>query len=139
MSCCVLQAREFYSKFVEQMRAAYVPGAATMWDVLGAAGCQCCWAWRSMQPGTKAPVVSLARTVCGFQLALRATQHHGNQTELSPSTKSLTTTLCLVLWVAAGADRVQDGVFGAMMNVALENDGPVTFILDSGHQGSGHH
>jgi hypothetical protein len=37
------------------------------------------------------------------------------------------------------AERVQDGVFGAMMNVALENDGPVTFILDSGHQGSGHH
>ena len=28
-------------------------------------------------------------------------------------------------------DRVKDGVFGAMMNVALENDGPVTFLLDS--------
>eukprot|EP00002_Diphylleia_rotans_P001399 TRINITY_DN10795_c0_g1_i1.p1 TRINITY_DN10795_c0_g1~~TRINITY_DN10795_c0_g1_i1.p1 ORF type:complete len:184 (+),score=41.27 TRINITY_DN10795_c0_g1_i1:49-600(+) len=27
--------------------------------------------------------------------------------------------------------RVKDGVFGAMMNVALENDGPVTLILDS--------
>lgn len=36
-------------------------------------------------------------------------------------------------------ERVHDGVFGAMMNVALENDGPVTFIVDSGHQGSGHH
>ncbi|WIA13316.1 hypothetical protein OEZ85_006899 [Tetradesmus obliquus] len=32
-------------------------------------------------------------------------------------------------------DRVHDGVFGAMMNVELVNDGPVTFMLDSGHQG----
>lgn len=39
----------------------------------------------------------------------------------------------------AAAELVHDGVFGAMMNVALENDGPVTFILDSGHQGAGHH
>lgn len=29
------------------------------------------------------------------------------------------------------ADRVKDGVFGAMMNVALVNDGPVTFVVDS--------
>ena len=29
------------------------------------------------------------------------------------------------------ADRVKDGVFGAMMKVSLVNDGPVTFILDS--------
>jgi D-tyrosyl-tRNA(Tyr) deacylase len=36
---------------------------------------------------------------------------------------------------AYAPERVQDGVFGAMMNVALENDGPVTFVLDSGHQG----
>jgi D-tyrosyl-tRNA(Tyr) deacylase len=28
-------------------------------------------------------------------------------------------------------DRVQDGVFGAMMDVGLVNDGPVTFLLDS--------
>ncbi|EFN55419.1 hypothetical protein CHLNCDRAFT_23493, partial [Chlorella variabilis] len=27
--------------------------------------------------------------------------------------------------------RVKDGVFGAMMDVALVNDGPVTFLLDS--------
>lgn len=26
---------------------------------------------------------------------------------------------------------VKDGIFGAMMNVKLENDGPVTIILDS--------
>jgi D-aminoacyl-tRNA deacylase len=29
------------------------------------------------------------------------------------------------------ADKVKDGVFAAMMNVALENDGPVTWALDS--------
>ena len=29
------------------------------------------------------------------------------------------------------AYRVKDGVFGAMMNVSLENDGPVTVIVDS--------
>jgi D-Tyr-tRNAtyr deacylase len=28
-------------------------------------------------------------------------------------------------------ERVKDGVFGAMMKVKLENDGPVTFILDT--------
>eukprot|EP01156_Anaeramoeba_ignava_P006170 Anaeramoba_ignava/a347936_32.p2 GENE.a347936_32~~a347936_32.p2 ORF type:complete len:114 (+),score=31.72 a347936_32:1131-1472(+) len=30
-----------------------------------------------------------------------------------------------------GEDKVQDGEFGAMMKVSLENDGPVTLILDS--------
>ncbi|KAJ1976111.1 D-tyrosyl-tRNA(Tyr) deacylase [Dimargaris cristalligena] len=29
------------------------------------------------------------------------------------------------------ADRIQDGQFGAMMDVAIHNDGPVTIILDS--------
>lgn len=33
--------------------------------------------------------------------------------------------------LAAGAKGVGDGVFGAMMRVSLENDGPVTFILDT--------
>eukprot|EP00894_Picocystis_sp_ML_P004316 jgi/Pico_ML_1/54833/g693.t2 len=28
-------------------------------------------------------------------------------------------------------DRVSDGIFGAMMRVQLENDGPVTLCLDS--------
>ena len=28
-------------------------------------------------------------------------------------------------------ERVQSGVFGAMMKVSLVNDGPVTFLLDS--------
>lgn len=31
--------------------------------------------------------------------------------------------------------RVKDGVFGAMMDVALVNAGPVTFILDSDAEG----
>jgi len=28
-------------------------------------------------------------------------------------------------------DKIKDGVFGAMMNVSLTNEGPVTFTLDS--------
>jgi hypothetical protein len=35
------------------------------------------------------------------------------------------------------ADRVHDGEFGAMMEVALVNDGPVTIIVDSGEKSSG--
>ena len=33
--------------------------------------------------------------------------------------------------------RVETGVFGAMMDVALVNDGPVTFVLDTEQVGSG--
>ena len=33
------------------------------------------------------------------------------------------------------ADMVQDGVFGAMMDVELVNDGPVTLIIESGLKG----
>ena len=33
--------------------------------------------------------------------------------------------------------RVETGVFGAMMDVALVNDGPVTFVLDTEQPGSG--
>jgi D-tyrosyl-tRNA(Tyr) deacylase len=29
------------------------------------------------------------------------------------------------------SDKVKDGVFGAMMDVELINDGPVTLIVDS--------
>lgn len=29
------------------------------------------------------------------------------------------------------ADKIKDGVFGAMMEVSLVNDGPVTLVLDS--------
>jgi D-tyrosyl-tRNA(Tyr) deacylase len=32
---------------------------------------------------------------------------------------------------AAGVDQVETGRFGAMMDVALVNDGPVTIVLDS--------
>lgn len=29
------------------------------------------------------------------------------------------------------AEKVKDGKFGAMMNVSLVNDGPVTIVIDS--------
>lgn len=34
------------------------------------------------------------------------------------------------------AGKVQDGVFGAMMDVQLVNDGPVTYIVDSNEHDS---
>ena len=33
----------------------------------------------------------------------------------------------------AGVKRVEHGVFGALMQVAIHNDGPVTILLDSDH------
>ncbi|KAK0525675.1 D-tyrosyl-tRNA(Tyr) deacylase [Tilletia horrida] len=36
-----------------------------------------------------------------------------------------------------GEGKVQDGVFGAMMDVALVNDGPVTILLDTNDKKSG--
>ncbi len=33
----------------------------------------------------------------------------------------------------AGVQRVEHGVFGAQMQVAIQNDGPVTIMLDSDH------
>lgn len=36
-----------------------------------------------------------------------------------------------------GQGRVQDGVFGAMMDVALVNDGPVTIQYDTKTNGNG--
>ena len=35
------------------------------------------------------------------------------------------------------AAKVKDGVFGAMMDVALVNDGPVTLIIESPSSGGG--
>lgn len=35
------------------------------------------------------------------------------------------------LKLGIGEDKVKDGEFGAMMDVGISNDGPVTFILDS--------
>lgn len=39
--------------------------------------------------------------------------------------------------VAQGAKGVSDGVFGAMMHVRINNDGPVTFLLDTEESGGG--
>jgi D-tyrosyl-tRNA(Tyr) deacylase len=35
---------------------------------------------------------------------------------------------------ALGADRVRSGVFGAMMQVRMVNDGPVTILIQSQHE-----
>eukprot|EP01026_Neomeris_dumetosa_P074344 TRINITY_DN7724_c0_g1_i1.p2 TRINITY_DN7724_c0_g1~~TRINITY_DN7724_c0_g1_i1.p2 ORF type:complete len:161 (+),score=19.02 TRINITY_DN7724_c0_g1_i1:89-571(+) len=34
------------------------------------------------------------------------------------------------------SDLIKDGVFGAMMDVALVNDGPVTYVLDTWERGA---
>lgn len=82
--------------------------------------------------------VATSKACCSATLAISAMRHHNSV--LRSALLSLRR-CCLAAWCVCvcAAERVQDGVFGAMMNVALENDGPVTFILDSGHQGSGHH
>ena len=45
---------------------------------------------------------------------------------ISPSSSTTT----LPARSGAGRERVQTGVFGARMDVALVNDGPVTIVLD---------
>lgn len=34
---------------------------------------------------------------------------------------------------AAGVQRIEQGIFGALMQVEIHNDGPVTIVLDSEH------
>ncbi|KAF8341400.1 uncharacterized protein EI90DRAFT_2905534 [Cantharellus anzutake] len=47
------------------------------------------------------------------------------------SSKAMYATVLERLGAMYDASRVKDGKFGAMMSVGLENDGPVTFTLDS--------
>ena len=69
---------------------------------------------------------------------------HGSLKKPKPDFhRSLTTEAARALWgdairvfeAAHGKGRVQVGVFGAMMEVALVNDGPVTLTLDSFNRG----
>ena len=64
---------------------------------------------------------------------------HGSLTKPKPSFhRSLGTAAATALWADAvraftaahGAERIQTGVFGAMMQVDLCNDGPVTLCVD---------
>lgn len=48
-----------------------------------------------------------------------------------PSAKELFDRLVIDMRGVLGEDRVQTGEFGAMMDVSLQNDGPVTILLDS--------
>lgn len=68
---------------------------------------------------------------------------HGSLTKPKPSFhRSLGTAAATALWADAvrvfsaahGAERVQTGVFGAMMQVELCNDGPVTLALDTANR-----
>jgi len=45
--------------------------------------------------------------------------------------KALYETFLTLLQTNYQTDKIKDGVFGAMMDVALVNDGPVTIVIDS--------
>jgi D-tyrosyl-tRNA(Tyr) deacylase len=68
---------------------------------------------------------------------------HGSLTKPKPSFhRSLGTAAATALWADAvraftaahGAERIQTGVFGAMMQVDLCNDGPVTLCVDTANR-----
>jgi D-tyrosyl-tRNA(Tyr) deacylase len=68
---------------------------------------------------------------------------HGSLTKPKPSFhRSLGTAAATALWgdavrvfsAAHGAARIQTGTFGAMMQVELINDGPVTLALDTANR-----
>ncbi|KNC98362.1 D-tyrosyl-tRNA(Tyr) deacylase [Spizellomyces punctatus DAOM BR117] len=70
------------------------------------------------------------------QFTLYALSNKGSKPDFhlamkSDQSKDMYTTFLEKLKAAYKPERVQDGVFGAMMQVNILNDGPVTLILDS--------
>ncbi|KAL6764925.1 D-Tyr tRNAtyr deacylase-like domain-containing protein [Haematococcus lacustris] len=78
---------------------------------------------------------------CGYEVLLVSQfTLYGRLQKAKPDfTKAMSTAPAKEMWAAFVAqvqeahkpELVKDGVFGAMMDVALVNDGPVTFLLDS--------
>ncbi|KAK7038189.1 D-aminoacyl-tRNA deacylase [Favolaschia claudopus] len=74
--------------------------------------------------------------LCVSQFTLLAETRKGNKPDFhnampGEQSRALYTTFLEVLRRAYKPEKVQDGRFGAMMNVTLTNEGPVTFTLDS--------
>ncbi|KAJ7907368.1 D-Tyr tRNAtyr deacylase-like domain-containing protein [Mycena leptocephala] len=74
--------------------------------------------------------------LCVSQFTLLAETRKGNKPDFHnamPTEKSraLYLTFLEMLRQSYKPEKVQDGKFGAMMNVSLTNEGPVTFTLDS--------
>ncbi|VDB82862.1 unnamed protein product [Peniophora sp. CBMAI 1063] len=85
----------------------------------------------------KASVKDIAGDVlCVSQFTLLANTSKGNKPDFhkamgSTQSRELYATFLQNMKDQYLADRIQDGKFGAMMNVSLTNEGPVTFTLDS--------
>ncbi|KAJ7355915.1 D-Tyr tRNAtyr deacylase-like domain-containing protein [Mycena albidolilacea] len=75
--------------------------------------------------------------LCVSQFTLLAETRKGNKPDFhnampTEQSRELYATILEALRQAYGkSEKVQDGRFGAMMNVSLTNEGPVTFTLDS--------
>ncbi|KAH7889485.1 D-Tyr tRNAtyr deacylase-like domain-containing protein [Phlebopus sp. FC_14] len=85
----------------------------------------------------KASVKDIAGEVlCVSQFTLMANTTKGNKPDFhramsSESSRQLYSVLLEKMRRLYVADRIQDGQFGATMNVSLMNEGPVTFTLDT--------
>ncbi|PFH51721.1 hypothetical protein AMATHDRAFT_141892 [Amanita thiersii Skay4041] len=74
--------------------------------------------------------------LCVSQFTLFANTSKGNKPDFhramaSEPSRQLYATFLDKLRQAYKPDKIQDGRFGAMMDVSLTNDGPVTFTIDS--------
>ncbi|KAF8077609.1 D-Tyr tRNAtyr deacylase-like domain-containing protein [Lyophyllum atratum] len=74
--------------------------------------------------------------LCVSQFTLMANTTKGNKPDFhramsTEPSRVLYATFLEKLGQAYKPDKIQDGRFGAMMNVSLTNEGPVTFTLDS--------
>ncbi|GLB34603.1 putative deacylase [Lyophyllum shimeji] len=74
--------------------------------------------------------------LCVSQFTLMANTTKGNKPDFhramsTEPSRELYATFLEELGKAYKAEKIKDGRFGAMMNVSLTNEGPVTFTLDS--------
>ncbi|KAI6127675.1 D-Tyr tRNAtyr deacylase-like domain-containing protein [Pisolithus croceorrhizus] len=74
--------------------------------------------------------------LCVSQFTLMANTSKGNKPDFhramsSESSRQLYSAFLSKMRQLYVADRIQDGQFGAMMDVTLTNEGPVTFTLDT--------
>lgn len=74
--------------------------------------------------------------LCVSQFTLLANTTKGNKPDFhkamsTESGRSMYSTFLAKLGQAYKPEKIQDGRFGAMMNVSLTNEGPVTFTIDS--------
>jgi len=74
--------------------------------------------------------------LCVSQFTLLANTTKGNKPDFhramgSEASKTFYKTFLEHMASLYSPDRIKDGVFGAMMNITLTNEGPVTFTIDS--------